>query len=451
MNQEEYSQLLTHPLWEAKRQEVFVKYGKQCSECASVKHVEVHHKTYSQGKLPWEYPLENFLVLCEKCHGKHHKYEYIVNNCKGCGKEISVKYNYCLPCHNQLIENKEKEKNELEKKINELEKTLKAQKNNTKSNTKVNAKELEKEINRLGKEKNSLEKILLKLKKLDGEFKDEMRANTERLVSKVDELVRSKEVEKNELKSRVDNLESILKKEDRVSTKGNGILQSKKQESAIEKSQTQPATKTTAKVILIVFAAIAAGIIWFLDFTENPLPGKKDQTRAPIQQNSKIDKHKGLPSDNTDSENSRLVKDLDIVGQSAEMSTGKDLASAPRDTKNIGAGNTSRSETAFRTAESNYRAISINEVAHNIGNKVLMTETISQVAYAKNGNIYLNIGGRFPRQKLRLVIFKNNVNNFGDLSKYEFKRLYIKGTVSEYQGKAQIIINHKWQLEEPNK
>ena len=68
MNKEDYNKYLNHPLWIKKRNEVFLKYGKKCSvpECNSQAILEIHHKTYSPGKMPWEYPAENFCgVLCQ--------------------------------------------------------------------------------------------------------------------------------------------------------------------------------------------------------------------------------------------------------------------------------------------------------------------------------------------------------------------------------------------------
>jgi hypothetical protein len=34
--------------------------------------LHVHHKYYLEGKMPWEYPVGAFEILCEKCHAAHH-------------------------------------------------------------------------------------------------------------------------------------------------------------------------------------------------------------------------------------------------------------------------------------------------------------------------------------------------------------------------------------------
>ena len=104
--------------------------------------------------------------------------------------------------------------------------------------------------------------------------------------------------------------------------------------------------------------------------------------------------------------------------------------------------------TPAQSHQSVYKIISIDEINSNLGNKVQLSEKISQVSYSQNGNVYLNIGGKFPVNKLACVIFKRDVANFGDLKRYENKLVKIKGKLSNYEGRVQIIINFNWQLQE---
>lgn len=40
-----------------------------CCRCFSKDdQLHVHHKNYQRGKMPWDYPLNNFITLCHKCH-----------------------------------------------------------------------------------------------------------------------------------------------------------------------------------------------------------------------------------------------------------------------------------------------------------------------------------------------------------------------------------------------
>ena len=71
-----YSQKLRDPRWQKVRLQIFERDGWKCQQqgCGSRPEtpLAVHHKRYERGREPWDYPLENFLTLCEKCHDKAH-------------------------------------------------------------------------------------------------------------------------------------------------------------------------------------------------------------------------------------------------------------------------------------------------------------------------------------------------------------------------------------------
>ena len=74
-----YNHQLLTPMWKEKRQEVFKEQGEFCNRCKSKHKLHVHHKSYDRNTFPWDYPLENFEVLCELCHLKHHNRDYESN------------------------------------------------------------------------------------------------------------------------------------------------------------------------------------------------------------------------------------------------------------------------------------------------------------------------------------------------------------------------------------
>jgi hypothetical protein len=382
MDKENYSKYLNHPLWHRKRDDIFSKYGKKCSECPSTKNLEIHHKTYSPDKMPWEYPDENFLVLCEKHHREYHGFEYSFNKCKGkdCGKEISTKFEYCLTCHNNLLKEKETEKKELEEKIAKLEK----EKQN-KNNRQDKIDQLEKEIKLLRKEKEDADKILHDLKDLN-QLKEEIIADNKRIETKV-----------NSLKKRFG----------------------------------------------IVTAIIVFPIILFVSwFTEAPPKDDKD-----LSSNEKIvaEKDKDQPTNNTINNLTDNKKNNNVNSDTVSKAETKNSHEV---NKNKSGGNNDISTKQTSTIpQSSYKKIVIDEVSSNIGNKIQIFERISQVVHRSNGNVFLNIGGKYPKQKLSLVIFKGNTDNFGDLYEYENEIVKIKGIISDYKGRAEIIINYKWQLQ----
>jgi hypothetical protein len=68
-----YSEKLKDPRWQKKRLEVFERDEWSCQRCGDGENtLTVHHLSYSAGKEPWDYPLDNFMTLCQSCHD----YEY---------------------------------------------------------------------------------------------------------------------------------------------------------------------------------------------------------------------------------------------------------------------------------------------------------------------------------------------------------------------------------------
>jgi hypothetical protein len=64
-----YSEKLLDPRWQKLRLEIFERDEWMCRSCCDSENtLIVHHLSYSQGKDPWDYPLENFLTLCKSCH-----------------------------------------------------------------------------------------------------------------------------------------------------------------------------------------------------------------------------------------------------------------------------------------------------------------------------------------------------------------------------------------------
>jgi 5-methylcytosine-specific restriction endonuclease McrA len=66
-----YQQLLRDPRWQKKRLEIFARDHWTCQECrATTKELQVHHKWYVAGALPWAVPRQALVTLCVTCHGK---------------------------------------------------------------------------------------------------------------------------------------------------------------------------------------------------------------------------------------------------------------------------------------------------------------------------------------------------------------------------------------------
>ena len=60
--------------------------------------------------------------------------------------------------------------------------------------------------------------------------------------------------------------------------------------------------------------------------------------------------------------------------------------------------------------------------------------------------IRVNLGARFPKQELTLVVFPANFSKFEDVEKLEGKTVRVTGKVTEYQKRPQIVLDAKEQL-----
>lgn len=73
----DYQKLLEREEWKLKRQVLLDRFNHSCSECGRNRHqrvIDVHHRYYRLGWLPWEYPDAAFVVLCREHHeGLHRK------------------------------------------------------------------------------------------------------------------------------------------------------------------------------------------------------------------------------------------------------------------------------------------------------------------------------------------------------------------------------------------
>jgi hypothetical protein len=69
---ETYEELLQRPEWQELRK-MLVSAWPACMRCdARDRELHVHHRYYTPGVMPWDYPVTAFEILCDKCHAAHH-------------------------------------------------------------------------------------------------------------------------------------------------------------------------------------------------------------------------------------------------------------------------------------------------------------------------------------------------------------------------------------------
>ena len=73
MTKKEYRQLLLDPKWKIKASFIRKRDNHKCCRCgAKSNRLQVHHKKYINGLMPWEYENELLESLCSTCHKKEH-------------------------------------------------------------------------------------------------------------------------------------------------------------------------------------------------------------------------------------------------------------------------------------------------------------------------------------------------------------------------------------------
>lgn len=65
----EYAKLLEDRQWKEKRRKIILR-DKFCQMCGKNGILQVHHIAYLKGFLPWDYPDDFLITLCDRCHKK---------------------------------------------------------------------------------------------------------------------------------------------------------------------------------------------------------------------------------------------------------------------------------------------------------------------------------------------------------------------------------------------
>lgn len=72
-----YSEILKSNEWKQKRLVILKRDNFKCQHCSQKDNLQVHHKKYIKGKMPWEVPNNYLITLCSNCHTKEHEGKHI--------------------------------------------------------------------------------------------------------------------------------------------------------------------------------------------------------------------------------------------------------------------------------------------------------------------------------------------------------------------------------------
>ena len=102
----------------------------------------------------------------------------------------------------------------------------------------------------------------------------------------------------------------------------------------------------------------------------------------------------------------------------------------------------------FRCAEPGSRSVcgqtgavyTVAEAANTSARMPPVTDRVDGVHQSKNGNIFLNMGGKYQNQAFTAFISAKSAGQFSDFQKYEGQTLAVSGKITLYHGKPEIVV-----------
>src|SRR6516225_5334305 len=86
------------------------------------------------------------------------------------------------------------------------------------------------------------------------------------------------------------------------------------------------------------------------------------------------------------------------------------------------------------------------EAAKHVGEIATVTDKVDGVHQSGKGNIFLNMGGKYPNQAFTAFIPAASAAQFKDLQYYEGQTVVVSGKITLYRGKPEIIVTSPSQL-----
>jgi len=86
------------------------------------------------------------------------------------------------------------------------------------------------------------------------------------------------------------------------------------------------------------------------------------------------------------------------------------------------------------------------EAPKHVGETATITGTVDSVHQSGKGNIFLNMGGKYPNQAFTAFIPSSSAAQFSNPQQYEGRTVAVSGKISLYKGKPEIIVNSPSQI-----
>jgi DNA/RNA endonuclease YhcR with UshA esterase domain len=86
------------------------------------------------------------------------------------------------------------------------------------------------------------------------------------------------------------------------------------------------------------------------------------------------------------------------------------------------------------------------EAAKHVGETATVTDKVDGVHQSSKGNIFLNMGGKYPNQAFTAFIPSASAAQFPQPQQYEGRTVAVSGKIALYKGKPEIIVNAPSQI-----
>jgi DNA/RNA endonuclease YhcR with UshA esterase domain len=86
------------------------------------------------------------------------------------------------------------------------------------------------------------------------------------------------------------------------------------------------------------------------------------------------------------------------------------------------------------------------EAAKHVGETATVTDKVDAVHQSGKGNIFLNMGGKYPNQAFTAFIPSASAAQFSEPQQYEGRTVAVSGKITLYKGKPEIIVNSPSQI-----
>jgi DNA/RNA endonuclease YhcR with UshA esterase domain len=86
------------------------------------------------------------------------------------------------------------------------------------------------------------------------------------------------------------------------------------------------------------------------------------------------------------------------------------------------------------------------EAQKHVGETATITDRVDGVHQSGKGNIFLNMGGKYPNQAFTAFIPSSSAAQFSQPQQYEGRTVAVSGKITLYRGKPEIIVNSLSQI-----